>query len=40
MGKTYNTNYNTNKNQAIITGMIELPKDADGEYIHIGDVME
>lgn len=25
---------------AAVDGMIELPKDADGEYIHVGDVME
>ena len=25
---------------AAVEGMVELPKDADGEYIHIGDVMD
>ena len=25
---------------AAVKGMVELPKDADGEYIHVGDVME
>ena len=26
--------------KTVYQGLIELPKDADGEYIHVGDVME